>query len=121
MVEAAVDKTANVLRVRHSGDVNGEEMRRGADDLVALLPDLKPGFRLLADLSALETMGLDCVAHLNRMMDLCNGAGVDLVVRVVPDPQKDIGLNIMSLFHYGRGVRIVTCQTAEEGERLLAG
>jgi len=55
------------------------------------------------------------------MMDLCNKKGVETVVRVIPDPHKDIGLNIMSLFHYRRRVRVVTCQTLEEARRVLAG
>ncbi len=119
MINAIVDK-GNLLRVRYSGRVTGEEARKAAEDLKVLLKELTPGFRLLGDLSALENMELDCVPHLNRMMDLCNEAGVELVVRVIPDPQKDIGLNIMSLFHYRKRVRIVTCQTLEEAERILA-
>ena len=42
-----------------------------------------------------------------------------MVVRVIPDPYKDIGLNIVSLFHYPRRVRIVTCETLEEAMRAL--
>jgi hypothetical protein len=45
---------------------------------------------------------------------------VELVVRVIPDPTKDIGLNILSVFHYRHRVRVVTCQTMEEAARLLA-
>jgi hypothetical protein len=54
-------------------------------------------------------------------MDLCNKHGIEMVVRVIPDPQKDIGLNILSLFHYRRRVRIVTCKTLAEAMRALAG
>ena len=53
-------------------------------------------------------------------MDLCNKKGVEMVVRVIPDPHKDIGLNIMSLFHYRRHVRLVTCQTLAEAMNILA-
>ena len=35
------------------------------------------------------------------------------------DPRKDIGLNILSLFHYGRGVQIVSCETLEEAMEAL--
>jgi hypothetical protein len=45
---------------------------------------------------------------------------VETVVRVIPDPHKDIGLNIMSLFHYRRRVRIITCETLAEALRSLA-
>jgi hypothetical protein len=43
-----------------------------------------------------------------------------MVVRVIPDPRKDIGLNMLSLFHYRRGIRIVTCMTLEEATKTLA-
>jgi hypothetical protein len=42
-----------------------------------------------------------------------------MVVRVIPDPARDIGLQIMSLFHYGHDVRIVTCATLDEAQRAL--
>ena len=32
---------------------------------------------------------------------------------------KHIGLNILSLFHYRRRVRIVTCETLEEAMKAL--
>jgi hypothetical protein len=53
-------------------------------------------------------------------MDLLNQHGVAMIVRVIPDPHKDIGLNILSLFHYRRGIRIVTCKTMEEARTVLA-
>jgi hypothetical protein len=53
-------------------------------------------------------------------MDSCDARGITMVVRIIPDPRKDIGLNIMSLFHYRRGVRFVTCETIEEAQAVLA-
>ena len=53
-------------------------------------------------------------------MDMCNEKGVEMVVRLIPDPHKDIGLNIMSLFHYRRRVRLVTCETLAEAMKILA-
>jgi hypothetical protein len=42
-----------------------------------------------------------------------------MVVRVIPDPHRDIGLQIMSIFHYGGDVQIVTCETLVQAEELL--
>jgi hypothetical protein len=53
-------------------------------------------------------------------MDLMSKLGVAKVVRVIPDPHKDIGLNIMSLFHYPRRIPIVTCPTLKEAMAELA-
>lgn len=119
MITASIKLAENLLLVRYSGHVDPEQTRRGADDLETLLRKFHPGFRLLTDLSLLESMDLDCVPALKRMMDLCDQAGVDLVVRVIPDPHKDIGLSIMSLFHYKKRVRIVTCRSAAEAYSVL--
>ncbi len=121
MIESSVDLAENLLKVRYRGHVDAEQSRRGADELEALLKRFQAGFRLLADLSDLEKMDLECVPSLNRMMDLCDQAGVDLVVRIIPDPHKDIGLKIMSLFHYQKRVRIVTCRSTAEANSVLQG
>jgi hypothetical protein len=73
----------------------------------------------LSDLSDLEIMDPDCAAEIEFGMDLCNKAGVSKVVRVIPDPRKDIGLTIMSVFHYHRGVKIVTCETLAQALQAL--
>ena len=119
MFAAESDKAKNLLSVRYGGRVGPNETRRYTKELPLLLAELPPGFRLLTDLSTLEEMDLACVPHLKGMMDLCNKKGVDLVVRVIPDPHKDVGLNILSLFHYGRRVRIVTCATLAEALKIL--
>ena len=121
MFQAEADKAKNVLHVTYRQRVGPEETRRCAEAVQRLVAELPPGFRLLTDLSGLETMDLACVPHIEQMMDLCNKKGVETVVRVIPDPHKDIGFNIMSLFHYRRRVRIVTCENLEEALRVLAG
>jgi hypothetical protein len=120
MVHFEIDQTANLLKIRFSRQVTPDETQRQLDRAPQLLAGLKPGFRLLTDLSELESIDLACVPHIERMMDLCNQQAIELVVRVIPNPHKDIGLNIMSLFHYGRRVRIVTCESMEEAQKILA-
>jgi hypothetical protein len=44
---------------------------------------------------------------------------VSKVIRIIPDPRKDIGLRILSLFHYDRGVRILTFHDRNEAEKAL--
>jgi hypothetical protein len=84
-----------------------------------LLADLPDGFRMLADLSGLEFMDVACADIIGKTMELMDRHGVAMVVRVIPDPAKDIGLNIISIFHYPNRPRIVTCQTMAEAGRLL--
>jgi anti-anti-sigma regulatory factor len=119
MFQVEADRSKNLLKISYAGHVTPAETKTVAKQVQPLLVDLQPGFRLLTDLSGLESMDLTCVPDIRGMMDLCNKKGVDTVVRVIPDPHKDIGLNILSLFHYRRRVRIATCQTLEEALKAL--
>jgi hypothetical protein len=119
MFEATVEKPTNLLKVSYAGRIDAKEASRCAEAIHSLLSQLQKGFSLLSDLRALETMELECIPYIEKVMDWCNEAGVSKVVRIIPDSHKDIGFNIMSLFHYRRGVRIVTCQTLEDAQRAL--
>jgi anti-anti-sigma regulatory factor len=119
MFDVAVEKTANLLKVSYVGTVKADEARRCQERILLLLKELQRGFGMLTDFSALEAMDLACAPFIEQVMDACDDAGIKTVVRVFPDPRKDIGLNIMSLFHYSRGVRIVTCRTLEEAQTVL--
>ena len=121
MFQVGVDKPKNLLKIIYAQHVGPEDTKRVEEAIPPLMADVRPGFRLLTDLSGLESMDLACVPYIRRMMDLCNKKGVELVVRVIPDPHKDIGMNILSLFHYRRRVRIVTCATLEEAMKALEG
>ena len=121
MFQVGVDKSQNLLKITYAQHVGAEDTKRVEQEIPPLLADVRPGFRLLTDLSGLESMDLACVPYIKRMMDLCNKKGVEAVVRVIPDPHKDIGFKILSLFHYRRRVRIVTCATLEEAMKALDG
>jgi hypothetical protein len=121
MFQVEVDGLKNVLKISYARHVGPEDTKRVEEEIPPLLAEVRPGFRLLTDLSGLESMDLACVPYIRRMMDLCNKNGVEMVVRVIPDPHKDIGLNILSLFHYRRRVRIVTCATLGEAMIALEG
>ena len=47
-------------------------------------------------------MDVACAPDIEQAMDLLNEAGIVKVVRVIAHPRQDIGLSIMSLFHYRR-------------------
>jgi hypothetical protein len=117
--EVRVDVPRNLIRVHHRGHSTPAAMEACLAQVKAMLPQLQAGFTLLTDLSELESMELDCVTALAGTMDLMRAGGVRTVVRVVPDPAKDIGFNILSIIHYRRGIKIVTCKTLAEAERLL--
>jgi anti-anti-sigma regulatory factor len=80
---------------------------------------MNPGFRLLVDLSDLEYMDPLCAEHVGEIMHLCNERGIGSVVRIIPDPAKDIGLFVMSFVYYDANVRVSVCKNLEEALVLL--
>ena len=104
----------------YSGKVEPADLALGRPKLVAALATVRPGFRLLTDLSELAEMKYACAKEIEAMMDLVRKKGVAEVVRVIPDPHKDIGFKVMSFFHYGRAVPVLTCDTRAEALEKLA-
>lgn len=119
MIKFEVDQARNRLTIRYSGKVAPPDTESGLEQIRSGLAQLQPGFHLLADLSELEAMDFGCAPFIEKAMDLCNEKGASLVVRVIPDPHRDIGLQIMSIFHYRGEVQIVTCETLAQAEELL--
>ena len=115
-----LDQSQNLVVVRYRGRVGPKDTERYLEEARAALPKIQSAFRLLADLTDLELMDIACAPHIESIMDMFNEKGVTTVVRVIPDPARDIGLQIMSLFHYADNVRIVTCATLDEATKILA-
>lgn len=119
MFETVFDKSRNLVCIVFSGHVDAKEAKQCTDQVALLLVEVKQGFRLLTDLTGLETMDTECVPFIRKSMDICNEQGVGTIVRVIPNAHKDIGFNILSLFHYRRGIRIMTSETLEEAMKVL--
>ena len=119
MVAVEIDPSQNLLAIRYSGSVAPDETERGLGEIQSALPKLQSGFRLLADLTELKWMDVACAPFIEKAMDACNEKGISTVVRVIPDPARDIGMQIMSLFHYSGNVRILTCQNMDQARELL--
>jgi hypothetical protein len=113
------EPSQSLFTVRYEGRVTSEETRENGPRIANALASVPADFRLLVDLTNLVSMDVACAPDIERVMDVCQERGVAEIVRVIPDPQRDIGLQIMSHFHYGPGVRIVTCRTLAEATTLL--
>jgi hypothetical protein len=119
MIIVETDIERELLTVTYCGHVVAEEFGPALVEIEEGLGKLGPGFRLLTDLGGLEAMEVACAPLIDEAMDQINSKGVTMVVRIVPDPRKDIGFGVMSMFHYGKDVSIVTVETVEEAERAL--
>jgi len=99
--------------------VSVEDIQQIREELILLLEELPAGFTLLTDLSHLGSMDPACGAEIVKVMEMSEQKGISTVVRVIPDPQKDIGFNILSAFHYSRQVQVFTCTSMDEAIRSL--
>src|ERR1041385_8578399 len=108
MFQASVDPSKNLLIFAFSGEVTAAETERWKNELPAMLIQLKSGFKLLSDFSRVESIDFASASNIEIVMDMLNKAGIEKVVRIIARPHQDIGLSIMSLFHYRRCVSIIT-------------
>jgi hypothetical protein len=120
MLLATANKAKRLLCLNYIQRVLPGELQLAHNDIQALLADLPPGFRLLVDLSQVEFMDTECATEIGRTMEMIDQAGVSLIVRVIPDPAKDIGMNILTAFHYPHHPRIITCESFAEAIQKLA-
>ena len=112
MFTVKVDQRRNTLTISYGGQVSRDEARLCAEEVRLALTILEPGFRLVVDLTELQLMDVACSPLIGSIMEMCNASEVSEVVRIIPDPKRDIGLQIMSFFHYGSDVRITTLESA---------
>ena len=115
-----LNETGTLVTFEYCGHVTAEGIASHCAEVGALAARLKPGFTALADLTGLDHMDPGCAPVISKVMEQLSSMGIARVVRVMPDPKKDIGLGILSLFHYRSGVEINTVQTLEDGMNLVA-
>jgi hypothetical protein len=120
MFSIEANDSERLIKINWSGQVNSDEMRRCAEEIGVTVSKMRPGFRVFADLTDLESMDYAGAPYIGAVMDLCVASRVEHVVRVIPDPRKDIGLNIMSHFHYGSKIRVTNCENLADAMRRLA-
>jgi hypothetical protein len=119
MLLVMVNQSQKLLYVSFVGEVRPGAFPAGRAQITAVLGGLSPGFRYLADLSQLISMSAECAVEMGLTMDLIRNAGVGQVVRVIPDPSKDIGMNILTIFHYPHHLKVANYETLAEALQAL--
>lgn len=114
MITVEYHPEKNILHVIYSGETTAAQMEALYQKVKALGPAFKPGLRLLSDLSRTASPSLELREGVAKFMELMNFLGVREIIRVIPDPAQDIGLNIMSLFHYDPEVRFKTVESCDQ-------
>jgi anti-anti-sigma regulatory factor len=120
MYAVELDRSKRLLVISGLHRVTAEHAKLAAQRVRELLQDVAPGFRVLADYRWLDTIDSAAARHIAEIMDACAEKGVASVTRVMPDPHKDIGLNILSQFHYGPEIQIATFETLADALQSIA-
>jgi anti-anti-sigma regulatory factor len=120
MYAVELDRLKRLLVISAAQKVTADDAKMVAKRIRELLEDVAPGFRVLADFRGLESMDSAAARHIAKIMDALAEKGVASVTRVMPDPHKDIGLNILSQFHYGPEITITTFETLADAVQSFA-
>jgi hypothetical protein len=120
MVSVETDRSKRLLVISAAGHVSKEEVKHAAEQVREVLQDVAPRFRVLTDFRWLQSMRSSAAPHIAEIMDALAEKQVASVIRIIPDPGKDIGLNILSRFHYSDELPISTVETLVDAlDRLL--
>ena len=120
MYKVELDQSKRLLVISAARHVTAEEVNAVAQRVRELLHDVAPGLRVLVDFRWLESMDSAAAPHLAKIMETLTEKRAASVARVLTDPRKDIGLNILSQFHYGPEIQITTFETLADAVQTLA-
>jgi hypothetical protein len=120
MYTVELERSKRLLVITAAQRETAEQAKQAAQKVRELLQDVAPGLRVLADFRWLESMDSGTARHVADMMDALTGKQVASVTRVISDPHKDIGLNILSQFHYGPEIQITTFERLADAVQSLA-
>jgi len=120
MVSVEISESKRLLVFSAAGHVSREEVKQAAEEVRNALQDVAPGLRALTDFRWLDSIRPAAAPHIAEIMELLAEKQVASVIRIIPGPGKNIGLNILSQFHYARELPITTVETLVEAlDRLV--
>ena len=120
MYSVEADKSKRLIVISAVGHVTTGEVIEAAQKVREIVKDTAPGFRVLSDFRWLDSMQASASRHVAEIMDAVAAKKVGLIARVIPDPRRDIGLNILSQFHFGPEVQIANFETLADALQSLA-
>ena len=119
MTNVRYDDQLNTVILEFEGTVDAAQAERLFSDIEKVVPTPGKGFVLLVDFSLAETMEIAVKQQIEKAMELFSARGVTEILRVLPDPDMDIGFNIMSRSRYRTDARILTLRSREEAMARL--
>jgi hypothetical protein len=120
MFVVEIDSSKRFVVISLAGHVTVEEAKATAERAREVVADAEPGFVALADYRWVDSMATGAAVFIGQIMDAFAAKEVRAVVRVMPDPHKDIGLNILSPFHYRPETKLMTFETLADAVQALS-
>lgn len=114
MIKVTYDEENDILTLTYSGEIDAAQSKQLYTDIQKLSPKLKKGFKILADLSRIQSMAPETLDAVKKAMDFFDAHGVSEIIRIIPYSRQDFGLNILSLFHYSKEVKYLTVSSQDE-------
>src|SRR4051812_38852404 len=114
MVKIGYDAKSDAVVVEFEGDVDAPQAARALAALDRLIPKERRGFKLLSDFSAAGVMEPEVENVIRDTMRYFKNRGVKEIVRVLPDPDWDIGFAVMSREVFGPQMKARTVRTRRE-------
>ena len=113
------DAARNLLHLIVAGTLDKAAAKQLLDDAVTATATLRHGFDVLSDFRDLKAIDREATRLVHNLMEFLTEQGVERVIRILPSENENFGLTIMSIFHYGKDVRFVTCLNLEEAGKVL--
>ena len=111
MVSVEINRSKRLLVISAAGHISREEVKEAAEQVRERLREVAPGLRALIDFRWLDSIRPSAAPHIAEIMDALAEKQVASVIRIIPDPGKDVGMNILSQFHYSHELPISTVET----------
>ena len=120
MYAVELDQSKRLLVISAAQRVTAQQVKAVAERVHELLQGVGPGVRVLVDFRWLDSMDSAAAHPCRQNYGNAYEKGVASVARVMPDPHKDVGLNILSQFHYGPEIAITTYETLADALQAIA-
>ena len=114
MISVELNGSKRLLIVSAAGHVSTDEVKEAAVRLHEALQIVAPGLRALMDFRYLESIHPSAAPHISAIMKALAEKKVASVIRIIPDPGKDVGLKMLAQFRYNTELSISTVETLVE-------
>jgi hypothetical protein len=119
MYSVSHDQNKNIISINIQDVFDVEQAEKAYKEVETVLKKAKKGFTVLTDMSSLQEISLESFKSISKTMDLFNSCGIWRAIRIVPDSSKDIGFNIMNMFHYSPEVKIHIFESMEKAKEYM--